>query len=96
MKIYYNDAGTGARTDGGMVLYQIKIEFKENRFRYTLTDFSLKTASRFPAEKWMNKSDPGYNPNWDGFLYQIDTTMQRLTATLKEKMKPTVVKKDEW
>ena len=96
MKIYYTDASTGSRMEGGMVVYQIKIEFKENKFRYTLTDFSLKTASRFPVEKWMNKQDPGYSPNWDSFLYQIDTTMQRLTSTLKEKMKPTVVKKDEW
>ena len=85
-----------ARTDGGMVTYLIKIEFKENRYRYTLTDFSLKLASRFPIEKWMNKSDPAYNPSWDSYLYQVDTTMQRLVSTLKEKMKPIVVKKDEW
>lgn len=96
LKIYYTDASTGARVEGGMVLYVIKIEFKDNRYRYTLTDFSLKTASRFPIEKWMNKGDPGYNPNWDTFLYQVDTTMQRLVTTMKEKMKPIVVKKDEW
>jgi len=79
-----------------MVTYLIKLEFKDNRFRYTLTDFSLKLASRFPIEKWMNKEDPAYNPNWDSYLFQVDTTMQRLVSTLKEKMKPTVVKKDEW
>jgi DNA-binding transcriptional regulator PaaX len=78
------------------VTYEIKIEFKENRYRYTLSDFNLKTASRFPIEKWMNKEDPSYNKNWDSYLYQIDTTMQRLVSTLKEKMKPTVAKKDEW
>jgi hypothetical protein len=44
----------------------------------------------------MNKEDPAYNSNWDLYLYQVDTTMQRLVSTLKEKMKPTVVKKDEW
>ncbi|MEI7490142.1 MAG: DUF4468 domain-containing protein [Bacteroidota bacterium] len=90
------DAKTGSRTDGSMVTYLIKLEFKDNRFRYTLTDFSLKLASRFPIEKWMNKEDPAYNPNWDSYLFQVDTTMQRLVSTLKEKMKPTVVKKDEW
>ena len=96
MKIYYADEASGVTRDGGIIVYQIKIELKENKYRYTLTDFSLKTASRSPIEKWLNKSDPAYNSNWDSYLYQVDTTMQRLISTMKEKMKPTVVKKDEW
>ena len=96
MKIYYMDQNAGIKRDGGLILYQIKMEFKENKYRYTLTDFNLKGTSRFPIEKWMNKTDPAYNPNWDSYLYQVDTTMQRLISSLKEKMKPTVVKKDEW
>ncbi|MCX6287096.1 MAG: DUF4468 domain-containing protein [Bacteroidetes bacterium] len=96
LRIYNNDSKTGLHTEGGLVTYQIKIEFKENRYRYTLTDFNLKLASRFPIEKWMNREDPAYNPSWDTYLYQVDTTMQRLVSTLKEKMKPIVVKKDEW
>jgi hypothetical protein len=96
LKIFNGDAKTGSKLEGNIVLYTIKIEFKENRFRYTITDFSLKMASRYPIEKWLNKEDPAYNSNWDSYLYQVDTTMQRLVSTLKEKMKPTVVKKDEW
>lgn len=96
MKIFYQDEAAGIRRDGGVVSYLIRIELRENKFRYTLTDFNFKTASRYPVEKWLNKSDPAYNPTWDSYLYQIDTTMQRLIVTLKEKMKPTVVKKDEW
>jgi hypothetical protein len=96
MKIYYNDSKTGTRMDGGLIMYTIRFDFKENKYRYTLTDFNLKAASRFPIEKWLNKEDPAYNPNWDSYIYQIDTTMQRLISTLKEKMKPTVLKKDEW
>jgi hypothetical protein len=96
LKIYYTDSKTITRMDGGLILYTIRLEFKDNKYRYTLTDFNLKTASRFPIEKWMNKDDPAYNTNWDSYLYQVDTTMQRLISTLKEKMKPTVVKKDEW
>lgn len=96
MKIYYNDLKTGIRMEGGLVLYSLKLEFKENKFRYTITDFNLKAVSRFPIEKWMNTSDPAHNPNWDTYLFQVDTTMQRLVSTLKEKMKPTIIKKDEW
>jgi hypothetical protein len=96
MKIYYMDEASGVRRDGGMILYQIKMELKDNKYRYTLTDFNLKGASRYPIEKWMDKTDPAYNSNWDSYLYQVDTTMQRLILTMKDKMKPTVVKKDEW
>jgi len=96
MKIFYKDEKTGTRMDAGLILYLIRLEFKENRYRYSLTDFNLKAASRFPVEKWMNKGDPAYNANWDSYLYQIDTTMQRLVSTLKDKMKPTVTKTDEW
>lgn len=95
MKIYYFDE-QGTRIDAGQVLYDLKLEFKENKYRYTITDFLLKSVSRFPLEKWLNKSDPAYNPNWDVYLYQIDTTMQRLIGTLKTGMKPTVKKTDEW
>jgi hypothetical protein len=96
MKIYYTDEASGVKRDGGVIVYQIKMELKDNKYRYTLTDFNLKVASRFPIEKWMNKTDPAYNSNWDSYLYQVDTTMQRLISTMKEKMKPTVIKKDEW
>jgi len=96
MKIYYHDEKSDVTREGGLIIYNLKLEFKDNKFRYTITDFNLKTASRFPIEKWMNSGDPAHNPNWDLYLYQVDTTMQRLVATLKEKMKPTVIKKDEW
>ena len=95
MKIFYFDKD-GTRIDGGQVMYTIKMEFRENRYRYTLTEFLLKAASRYPLEKWLNRSDPAYNPQWDAYLYQVDTTMQRLISTMKAGMKPAVKKTDEW
>ncbi|MFZ4521707.1 MAG: DUF4468 domain-containing protein [Bacteroidales bacterium] len=96
MKLYYTDEASGVQRDGGVVMYLIKLELKDNKYRYTLTDFNLKGTSRYPLEKWMNKADPAYNTTWDSYLYQVDTTMHRLISTMKEKMKPTVIKKDEW
>jgi hypothetical protein len=91
---YVDDQGT--KRDGGIIQYTIRLELKDNKYRYTLTDFNLKAASRFPLEKWLNKSDPAYNPQWDSYLYQVDTTMTSLVKNLKEGMKPKVIKKDEW
>jgi len=95
MGIFYQDKD-GNKLNAGVISYSILLEFKENRYRFTITDFNLKGGSRFPIEKWLNKEDPAYNPQWNEYLYQIDTTMQRLTSTLIEKMKPVAEKKDEW
>jgi hypothetical protein len=95
IRLYFFDSNN-TRTDAGVVYYDIALEFKENKFRYTLTNFTLKSASRVPLEKWMNKNDPAYNPQMDNYLYQVDTTMQNLVIKLKEGMKPKVKKKDEW
>ena len=93
--IYYTDDKDNVR-QAGIIVYGIRLELKEDKYRYTLTDFNLKGTSRYPIEKWLNKNDPAYNPNWDSYLYQIDTTMQVLVKSLKEGMKPKVIKKDEW
>jgi hypothetical protein len=95
MNIFYTDKDGTAR-NAGLVTYELKLEFRDNKFRYTLTDFNLKTESRSPLEKWLNKSDPAYNEQWDIYLHQIDTTMQRLVKSLKAEMQPKVIKKDEW
>jgi hypothetical protein len=93
--IYYLD-DQGTKRDGGTILYDIKMELKENKYRYTLVNFNLKSLSKFPLEKWLNKNDPAYNPQWDSYLFQVDTTMQSLVKNLKEGMKPKVIKKDVW
>jgi hypothetical protein len=95
LRLYFYDS-SNTRTDAGMVYYDFRLEFKENKYRYTLTNFSIKGASRIPLEKWMNKNDPSYNPQMENYLYQVDTTMQNLVVRLKEGMKPKVIKKDEW
>jgi hypothetical protein len=83
IRLYFFDSNN-TRSDAGIVYYDINLEFKGNKYRYTLTNFTLKGASRIPLEKWMNKSDPSYNPQMDNYLYQVDTTMQNLVIKLKE------------
>lgn len=95
MNIIYTEK-EGTSRNAGLITYELKIEIRDNKYRYTVTDFNLKNESRFPLEKWLNKSDPAYNEQWNAYLYQIDTTMQRLVKSLKAGMQPKVVKKDEW
>jgi hypothetical protein len=86
----------GIKKLAGYVNYSVKIECKENKYRYTVTDFTLKQASKFPIERWLDKNDKAYNANCDFFLKQVDDYTQNLIKTLKEKMQPTVKKEDNW
>lgn len=96
-RIYYTDE-EGYKKDAGMVMYDFTIEFKQDRYRYTVTDFLLRTASRYPVEQWLNKQDPAYNEKWDSYLEQIDSYVQNeWVPSLKEKMKPEeVIEEEEW
>lgn len=76
--------------------YTIKIECKEGRFRYTITDFNLRQTSYFPLERWITEEDAQYCPTCTSYLEQIDAFAKELIESLKEGMKPPVIIKDEW
>lgn len=88
-------APDGTETDAGIVQYEFSLEFREGRYRYILSDFVLRQASRIPVEKWLDKNDPQYSPLWDSFLVQLDDFAQSWIASLKEGMQPPKVKKDD-
>lgn len=95
-KIQSTDA-EGNQLDAGVVQYEFALEFKEGRYRYTLTDFVLKDQSRIPVEKWLDKKDLQYSPDWDGFLDQLNDFSHEWIKSLKEGMKPKgKIKDDEW
>lgn len=91
------DEKDGAKVLSGTVNYTLSLEFKPGRYRYTVNELTLRQASRFPVEKWLNKSDPAYKPEWDGYLKQVDTKAKELIASLKEGMHPKKEKpEDKW
>jgi hypothetical protein len=87
----------GVKTDAGMILYNAKIEFKENRYRIQIDNFVYKQLSRYPVEKWLDTKASDYNPKWQGYLSQINTFSNDLINSLKEKMlPPKQFKKEDW
>lgn len=81
----------------GIVDYFMKIECRDGRYRYTITNFNLRQVSRYPIEKWMDKSDKDYKPVFNQYLGIVDTAVRQIIASLKEGMQPPVEKKpDEW
>jgi len=87
----------GISRPAGIVDYSLKIELKEGRYRYTITNFNLKDVSRQPIERWMDKNDKSYVPEWEGYLTQVNDFTLKLIESLKAGMQPPVVKKvDQW
>lgn len=88
-----NDVATPA----GDVQYSLNLDFKEGKFRYTLTAINWKQASYYPIERWMDKSSQSYIPAWDYYLQQTDENCKKIIADLVKTMTTTApVKKDEW
>jgi LPS O-antigen subunit length determinant protein (WzzB/FepE family) len=96
-RIYDTDEA-GNQKEAGTILYTCKIEFKENRYRYTIDNFMLKQVSRYPVETWMDKSRGDYSEKWIDYLAQINQYItEELIRSLKEKMQPEeAVKEAEW
>lgn len=81
----------------GTVDYSMKLELKDGRYRYTITNFTNKAVSRQPIEKWMNKEDSSYLPVYENYLKQVNDSMLNLIAGLKKAMlAPAAKKPDTW
>ncbi len=80
----------------GTIEYTIILEFKDSRYRTTITNFNVKRASYFPLERWLNKKDPQYNDKCDLYLTQVDAEINKLLDSLQKEMQPKEKKADNW
>lgn len=95
-RIYYWDEDS-VKHSGGMINYTFVISFKQDKYRYTITKLILKSQTNLPVEKWLDKSDPAYNKQWDSYLEQIAEFVDKWSESLKKKMGPEPEKvEDDW
>lgn len=87
IRLKYSDKD-GVEHDGPTVIYEFTIEIRDNKYRYTITELLMKTASRFEIEKWLDKEDPAYDPRWEVYLDQVAEYVEQWSVFLIEKMKP--------
>jgi len=87
----------GTITEGGNVQYTLILQFKDGKYRYTMTDYNWKQPSYYEAEKWMDTENQYYKPEFEYYLQQIDEQANETSKNLHEFMaakKP--VKNDDW
>lgn len=93
----YDTLKDGTVTKSNTIIqYVLRIEFKDNRYRYTFTEFTMKAQSRYPLERWLDKNDPTWTPQWNSYLAQMDSEIRKIIESLKKGMKPKSTKVDEW
>jgi len=96
-KIYNAPDKKGLKTDAGLIMYTIKVNVREGRFKYEITELNQKAASYSPLEKWLDTSAQTYTTAYVGYLEQVDTEVRETIDNLKKAMSTTPpVKKDDW
>lgn len=96
IKVFNLDKNGNKTTESEVVSYEMTLEFKDGRYRYTITNFNVERTSRFPLERWLDKNDPQYSAVCDVYLQQLNEEINKLIKSMKEGIKPKVIKEDNW
>lgn len=80
------------------VNYSFKLEFKENRYRYTIYKINWQQPSYFDVSRWEDKEHPRYEPKtYPDYVTQtvayFESYIDALTTGVA---KPAKEKKDDW
>ena len=86
----------GSMMPKNVVYYNFKLECRDNRYRYTITDFKENATSSAPIENWFKTDSPYWSPSQYEYLNQIDGQIKELINSLEEGMRPAEVFNDEW
>ena len=86
----------GTMMQKNIVYYNFKLECRDNRYRYTITNFNEKATAAAPIENWFKTDSPYWSPSQYEWLNQIDGQVKELINSLEEGMLPPEVYEDEW
>ena len=94
---YTNDKGE-TNPNAGYVAYQLKLEAKEGKYRYTFRRIRWESASYYDVTKWKDKTQAHYNEQkFHQYLDQTATYFDDLIINLEDYMKTGKEEKsDDW
>ncbi len=94
----YSHQKDGSKIGKNIVYYTFRLECREGRYRYTITNFKERATSSAPIEAWLDNSSD--NKKWDPEcfinLQEVDEQILSLLQSLTTGMEPPVEKVDEW
>ena len=92
----YSKQKDGTMLQKNIVYYNFKLECRDNRYRYTITNFNERAASAAPIENWFKTDSPYWSSSQYEWLTQIDGQIKELINSLEEGMLHPEVFEDEW
>lgn len=92
----YSHQKDGSKLTKNIVYYNFKLQCRDGRYRYTITDFNEKATAAAPIERWLNPEDKKWDPECFVNLKEVDEQIQALLSSLVDGMQPAVEKTDEW
>jgi hypothetical protein len=95
IQLSYKDKD-GINIKTALVEYYFKLQFKDNKYRYSFTNFYVKDKSKYAVENWLDKTKQGYSPLWDEYLLIIDNQINKQIESLKTIMVGKKEVKDDW
>jgi hypothetical protein len=91
------DVHDGVKVPSHTITYTFKLEFRDGRFRYTISEFQLRAASRFPLERWLDKDGPFYSPANRQYLEQVRDEIEKMINSMVSFItKPEAPPEEEW
>lgn len=96
-RIYTSESKEGTKGFAGDVMYTMTIDFKEEKYRYQITNFTWQKRSAFPIERWMDDKADTFVSDYALYLEQTDAQIKELIASFTTRMATEEkVKKDDW
>lgn len=87
----------GIQTMGGIVVYTFSVDFKDGRYKYTISEIEWKQNSKYPIERWMDTSSSSYKPMYAFYLEQVDKEITTIIDKFKVSVSQTDKKvEDNW
>ena len=97
MKIHTPTKDGKSEVMAGIVTFELKIEARDGRYRYTITNFTCKNGQvTQPCEQWLDSSKPEWTPVRNMHLEEVEKHIEALMESLEEGMEPKEEAKDDW
>ncbi len=85
----------GIQTMGGIVLYSFNVIFKDGRYKYTITNIEWKQNSKYPVERWLDKTAASYKPKYEFYLQQVNKEITKNIEQLNKAISKAPKKAEE-
>lgn len=92
---YVNKLVNDVETKGDLIKYTFTLQFRDGRFKYTITKINIQKTSYYGIENWLNDEEKLADETIESYLHQIDKYFQDFIVSMEEGIKPLQVKKEE-